>query len=75
MAMGVAVPSLAQAEPGDLIVADGGNHIAIYAGDGRIIEAPRPGLNVRERSNWITASNTVTIRRIVPQAAAAGVAW
>lgn len=66
MTMGVAVSSLAQAKPGDLIVADGGNHIAIYAGDGEIIEAPRPGLTVRERGNWITAANTVTIRRIVP---------
>ncbi|HEU0257035.1 MAG TPA: C40 family peptidase [Microbacteriaceae bacterium] len=71
MKVGVAVPSLAQAQPGDLIVADGGDHIAIYAGDGQIIEAPHPGLSVRERSDWITAANTVTIRRIVPSASSA----
>lgn len=68
MSMGVAVPSIQDAQPGDLIVADGGNHIAIYAGNGQIIEAPHPGMDVLERADWITPSNTVTIRRIVPSA-------
>lgn len=48
--------SFDQLKPGDLIGWDensrnnGADHIAIYAGAGRIIEAPRPGLAVRTRS-------------------------
>lgn len=51
---GQSVP-FAQLKPGDLIGWDensrnnGADHIAIYAGAGRIIEAPRPGLAVRTR--------------------------
>jgi len=69
--VGVAVPSIAQARPGDLIVCNGGEHIAIYAGDGKIIESPHTGSHVMERADWISPSNTVTIRRIVPQSAPA----
>lgn len=42
-------------QPGDLVAWDnstrneGADHIAIYAGNGMITEAPRPGLNVRTR--------------------------
>jgi cell wall-associated NlpC family hydrolase len=64
--IGETVPSLADAQPGDLIVCDGGNHIAIYAGNGMIIQAPKPGGQVEEMPNWITQSNVVTIQRIVP---------
>lgn len=45
-----------QLKPGDLIGWDensrnnGADHIAIYAGNGQIVEAPRPGLNVRVRA-------------------------
>lgn len=51
---GAKIP-LDQLRPGDLVAWDnssrnnGADHIAIYAGDGWIIEAPRPGLNVRRR--------------------------
>ena len=47
--------SLKDLQPGDLVATDnstrnnGADHIAIYAGNGYIIEAPRPGLNVRKR--------------------------
>lgn len=34
-------------QPGDLLVAPGGGHIAIYAGDGKMIEAPYTGQRVR----------------------------
>jgi hypothetical protein len=50
---GTPVASLAQAQPGDLLAWDnssrnnGADHIAIYIGDGKMIEAPRTGLNVR----------------------------
>lgn len=40
--------SLANAKPGDLIGFSGGGHIAIYVGNGMMVEAPRPGLTVRE---------------------------
>lgn len=44
-----------QIRPGDLVAVDnstrnnGADHIAIWAGNGEIIEAPRTGLNVRRR--------------------------
>lgn len=47
--------ALNQLRPGDLVAWDnssrnnGADHIAIYAGNGMIIEAPRPGLSVRMR--------------------------
>jgi cell wall-associated NlpC family hydrolase len=50
---GTAVSSLEEARPGDLVFwrGQGGrpNHIGIYAGDGKMLEAPRTGLNVRYR--------------------------
>lgn len=50
---GSEVKSMAEAQPGDLIAWDnssrnvGADHIAIYIGDGKMIEAPRTGLDVR----------------------------
>jgi cell wall-associated NlpC family hydrolase len=47
--------SISNLQPGDLVAWDnssrnnGADHIAIYAGNGYIIEAPRTGLNVRKR--------------------------
>ncbi|MFE4468231.1 C40 family peptidase [Leifsonia sp. NPDC056824] len=69
--IGQSVPSLADAQPGDLIVCNGGEHIVIYAGNGKIIQAPKPGGQVEEMDNWISPSNVVTIRRIVPNATGA----
>ena len=41
---GTPVPSLDQAQPGDLVFWRGSpNHIGIYAGDGRMIVAPSSG--------------------------------
>lgn len=48
--------SLANAKPGDMIFWDnsdrnpGADHVAIYIGDGKIIEAPSPGKNVQVRT-------------------------
>ena len=66
---GKAVPSLAQARPGDLLAfgSPSVNHIAIYIGDGKMIEAPRPGLQVRVSDVY---STPVAIRRVLPDAAA-----
>lgn len=70
--VGTEVPSLAQAQPGDLIVTNGGEHIVIYAGDGKVIHAPSEGRTVSLVNNWMSDSDIVTIRRVLPQAAPAG---
>ena len=67
--LGTAVPSLAQAQPGDLIVTNGGDHIVIYVGDGKVIHAPSEGRNVSLVDNWMSDSDIVTIRRVLPQTA------
>lgn len=41
--------SLSALQPGDLVGFGDGGHVAIYLGNGQIIEAPRTGLNVRIR--------------------------
>lgn len=65
---GTAVPSLDQARPGDLIVMSGAGHIGIYVGDGKMIHAPKAGDVVKISTVWATPT---TIRRVVPEAAAA----
>lgn len=68
------VASMAEAQPGDLIAWDnssrnnGVDHIAIYIGNGKMIEAPRTGLNVRIID---VPSTPDVIRRILPDAATA----
>jgi cell wall-associated NlpC family hydrolase len=66
MVQGQPVASLADAQPGDLIVFKGGGHIAIYAGDGKVIHAPYPGRTVSEQKLWTDDSGIETIRRMVP---------
>ncbi|WP_263120110.1 C40 family peptidase [Cellulomonas sp. RIT-PI-Y] len=66
MTLGEEVPSLDQARPGDLVVFNGGTHIGIYVGDGKMIDAPKPGDQVRIRDVYTEPS---TIRRILPSAA------
>jgi hypothetical protein len=68
-ASGRPVASMADAKPGDLIAWDrssrnnGADHIAIYLGDGKMIEAPRTGLDVRIVD---VPSTPDMIRRILP---------
>lgn len=69
--LGTEVPSLDQALPGDLVVLSGGSHIGIYVGDGKMIDAPKPGASVTVRDVY---AQPTTIRRILPQAGAAGAA-
>jgi cell wall-associated NlpC family hydrolase len=67
--MGTPVASLAQAKPGDLLAFGSPvDHIAIYAGDGKMIAAPQPGENVKVQSVYATP---VAIRRIVSDGDAA----
>lgn len=67
---GTPVASMAEAQPGDLIAWDnssrnnGVDHIAIYAGDGKMIEAPRTGLDVRLVD---VPSTPDVIRRVLPE--------
>ena len=72
---GTAVANLSQARPGDLLAWNnssrnsGADHIAIYVGNGKMIEAPRTGLNVRLVD---VPSTPDYIRRILPDSAVSG---
>jgi cell wall-associated NlpC family hydrolase len=44
--VGIAVPSLADALPGDIIVMDGGSHVGLYAGNNMLLNAPEYGYDV-----------------------------
>jgi cell wall-associated NlpC family hydrolase len=66
------VASLAEAQPGDILAWDnssrnnGADHVAIYIGNGKMIEAARPGTNVRISDVY----GSPVIRRILPDPAA-----
>ncbi len=61
--VGTAVPSLAQAQPGDILAfGDPAYHVAIYLGNNMMIAAPEPGDHVKIQSVYQTPS---TIRRVV----------
>ena len=61
--VGTAVPSLDQAQPGDLLAFGSPvHHIAIYAGGGQMIEAPHTGSNVRVSEVYETPT---AIRRVL----------
>lgn len=70
MGMGTAVASMDEARPGDLLVFGGGTHIGIYAGDGRMVDAPKPGQDVTVRDVYTTPT---AIRRVLPAEGAAPV--
>ena len=71
MNAGTQVPSLAQAQPGDLLFSHDGGHVAIYLGNGKAVDAPQPGQTIAIRDAWETDANLTTIRRILPAAAPA----
>lgn len=62
--IGQVSPTAIAALPGDLLIFDGGTHVGIYLGDGRMIDAPYAGRNVTERDVYETPT---AIRRILPQ--------
>lgn len=69
--LGTEVGSLAEAQPGDLIVTHNADHIVIYAGDGMIVHAPYEGRTVSYQPNYLSDADIQTIRRVVPAAPAA----
>jgi peptidoglycan DL-endopeptidase CwlO len=66
---GTPVPSLAQARPGDLIAfGTPADHIGIYVGNNKMIDAPKTGDVVKVQDIYRTPSS---IRRILPEFSAA----
>ena len=63
--LGTAVASIDSAKAGDLLIFGGGTHIGIYVGDGRMIDAPKPGKSVAVRDVFETPT---AIRRVLPAA-------
>jgi soluble lytic murein transglycosylase-like protein len=62
--VGTAVPSLADAQPGDLLFfGDPAYHVAIYLGHNRLIESPEPGKTVHITDVYQTPTS---IRRVAP---------
>ena len=63
--VGQAVPSLAQAQPGDLVFyGSPAYHVGIYIGGGKMINAPHTGTDVQVSA----VGNPTSIRRIAPPA-------
>ncbi|MGF1427012.1 NlpC/P60 family protein [Kitasatospora sp. LaBMicrA B282] len=64
--VGTSVPSLAQAQPGDLVIynAEDGyeGHVGMYIGNGEVVHAPHTGANVRIMQ--ANALPIATIRRV-----------
>jgi hypothetical protein len=65
---GTAVPNLAAAKPGDLLIFEGYQHIGIYLGNNKMLHAPQPGENVKIGSVY---EKPTSIRRIVSDSPAA----
>jgi cell wall-associated NlpC family hydrolase len=62
---GLARVSPSAVQPGDLVVYNGARHVALYIGNGQIIEAPRPGKVVQTapwRSGWYASHFTGVVR-------------
>ena len=70
--VGQAVPSLADAQPGDLLFfGQPAYHVAIYLGNNQLIESPEPGKTVHITDVYQTPTS---IRRIVPSTSDAALA-
>jgi cell wall-associated NlpC family hydrolase len=67
---GTAVANLAVAQPGDLLVMNGGQHIGIFMGNNQYIHAPAPGERVRIE-NIPAGAVFDKIARIIPNVPAA----
>ncbi|WP_234996561.1 C40 family peptidase [Demequina sp. NBRC 110054] len=60
--IGTEIDSMKDAKVGDLLIFDGGSHIGIYIGNGRMIDAPYRGSYVQERAVYETPTS---IRRVL----------
>ncbi len=49
-------------QPGDLVIQEGGGHVAMYAGDGKILQAPQSGETVSYAH--LDPNSIVTARRV-----------
>ncbi|MFY0407015.1 transglycosylase SLT domain-containing protein [Solicola sp. PLA-1-18] len=64
------VASMAEAQPGDILAFNSPvNHVGIYIGNGKMIEAPRTGLKVRVAD---VPETPTAIRRVLPESASTG---
>jgi peptidoglycan DL-endopeptidase CwlO len=57
--------SMSSLVPGDLILFDGEGHVAIYVGDGKIVDAPHTGADVEEISlseSWYSENEDGAVR-------------
>ncbi|MGY2062993.1 C40 family peptidase, partial [Nocardia gipuzkoensis] len=59
--VGAPVP-ISQLAPGDIIVTNGGGHVVMYAGDGKIVQAPQSGEVVSFAH--LNPDDVVTARRV-----------
>jgi cell wall-associated NlpC family hydrolase len=67
------VAGMADARPGDLLAFNSPvSHIAIYIGDGKMIEAPRPGKSVQVSEVY---ERPTAIRRVLPEQASSAAAF
>ena len=64
---GTPVASMADARPGDLLFSHDGGHVAMYLGNGKVIDAPQPGTTIQVRDAWENDGNITAIRRIIPE--------
>src|SRR6266568_2504636 len=55
--------ALKDLQPGDLLVTAGGGHVQMYAGDGKVIQAPQSGETVSYAH--VDPADVVTARRVV----------
>ena len=65
--VGTEVASLKDARPGDLVFFDEPvDHVGIYVGDGKMLDAPKTGDKVRIRDVWETPSYTLSLHDALP---------
>ena len=62
----VGKPVYGKLHPGDIIVVNGGSHVVLYVGDGKVIHAPRSGDVVRYAPVSRYKSRATAIRRLIP---------
>ena len=59
-------PVYGRLHPGDIIVVNGGKHVVLYAGHGKVIHAPHSGAHVRYAPLSRYLREAYAIRRVVP---------